>query len=157
MSRMPSSISGISIALNRDYLYADLTDRDIAGLSRTVETEGGTVSDIARRGVDMSLAYHRENGEAMQLTLPIFLYPHFRASVNGVPAKITADSHHRAVVAIPEDALDNGVVRVFYREPVLWRIAELISLASLVFFVFRYYSRKRYGISQNSGGMEQIS
>ena len=69
----------------------------------------------------------------------------------------TADSHHRAVVAIPEDAPDNGVVRVFYREPVLWRIAELISLASLVFFVFRYYSRKRYGISQNSGGMEQIS
>ncbi len=116
---------------NRDYLYYGMSKQEILDLSRTADAEGADVTRISRRGVDLDVMFTKPAGEA-RVVLPVFSYPVYRVTVQGKTAATEETEHHRIMVRLPEEAAADGMIRVRFREPLLWRVSEIISLLSVL-------------------------
>lgn len=71
-------------------------------------------------------------GEAATVLIPVFAYPGYRAEDLISHEEISYEHGDRARIALMIPQGYNGTIRVYYREPMLWRVFEFISCVSLI-------------------------
>ena len=71
------------------------------------------------------------------IELPISWYPHYRATIDGAPVETKLGENN--IIRIETDGRKQGALRVEWKAPVLYRIAECITAVSLLAFLcYRY-------------------
>ena len=89
-------------------------------------------------------AYVKSTGSGY-LELPVFYYPNYHMYLaDGSEADILDGSHHLIGLNLPNDY--EGEITLIYREPLLWRVSEMISLVTVIamlFYGIRGYKRSR--------------
>ena len=97
-------------------------NRELSADGRAVETSGW--NDSAKT---VTIA----GGEPAPLILPLFYYPHWKATVNGIPANVSLNENGVIVIPIPGDAT---TVRLHFEEPFRNLLMIWISLVVWIFF-----------------------
>lgn len=121
-----------------DYLYADVEPEALfasgevpaPGEVRAVAGEAA-VSSFAKRGTRLSFAYVSPAGAEVQV--PLFFYPGYQAWMDGAPLAAAEGAHHVLTLSLPAGAHE---VSVRYTGPWFFRASALVSLASLMVFLF---------------------
>ena len=93
--------------------------------------DGVMAANIERDGVNTSVDVSNMTNETGYVQLPLLCYPYYRAiddAGNGLD--VIAGDYHKLCFAVP--AGYSGKVKVDFREPVSWRLAELVSLAGFI-------------------------
>ncbi|MBQ7583651.1 MAG: hypothetical protein IJT24_03485 [Lachnospiraceae bacterium] len=114
-------------------------------LNYDVETGGETAAVV--------VSYEAEGGERFlsvsnpgtdaSVLIPVFAYPGYRAEDEATkkPVSLEAGNNARIKLAIP--AGYNGRIRIYYKEPICWRICEIISIVSLIFYIVLINKNRR--------------
>ncbi len=126
---------------NVDYMYRDLPYEELKALPRTVIAENANVSNLKRNGVDMSFDYTKD-GDA-KFTLPIIDYPGYRAWINGEEEELSSTDKHQLTIIADRLKTNSGSIEIKYREPMLWRVCEIISVVSAMIMMIYVRKRKR--------------
>lgn len=115
-----------------DYVYDDLDRCDLERLDSSAEN--WVVSDLRKKG--MTIEFTARTRETSTIRLPLIYYPGYEArSADGQELIVRELNRHRLAVEVPGGATRVKVEYVGFRS---WRLAELLSLASLIaFFVQR--------------------
>ena len=81
-------------------------------------------------------------GDDAKILIPLFAYPGFSAQdeATGTEIAMSMGDGGRAELTVP--AGYTGTVRVFYKEPALWRVFEAVSLISLIVYILLFIRRK---------------
>lgn len=112
--------------MGKEYLY----EGSETWITDTDQTAGGEQVVILSQNKE----YNRmrvvieDTGENAVLDVPMFYYPGYAAynpDDRGQEFEISRGGNNRIAVSLPEDY--SGEVEVAFKEPVLWRVAELIS------------------------------
>lgn len=135
---------GTMHVVNGEYL---LQESPIGELKyhRPVAEEGVTYSDYVQNGTNISMMVRNETEQERYLELPLLGYKGYQVSGNGaenVPY-ITEQrgAHGDLRIAIPAEY--EGEIQVAYKGFVSFRIAEMVSLFTLIGFVVAAYYRRR--------------
>ena len=77
------------------------------------------------------------------MTMPVFNYDNYVAydERTGETMEISDGANHAIEVTVPANY--EGTIAVEYREPFLWRIAEIISLGTFIWFCVCMYKTKK--------------
>ena len=126
-----------SVYEGADKLYY-LTDTDTAMLSYSVcEVEEGEASVTAyekERGV-ARLVVENDSDQEAQIAVPVFNYIGYRAyDEAGNALETVTGGNNRVAVRVPANY--QGSIEVCFESPLLWRIAEGITAAGLLFMAF---------------------
>ncbi len=71
-------------------------------------------------------------GESSTVLIPVFAYPGYRAEDLVSHEAMSYEHGDRARIALKIPENYTGTIRVYYREPMLWRVFEIISCVSLI-------------------------
>ena len=119
--------------------YGGLYDSSIRTGGQGVEAE-----ILRRRGLDIESRVTNPSGEAETADYPLLSYKVYRAVSDAGTMEVTESEDKHVRVVIPPGF--DGRITVEYREPVLWRAAELVSLGSLAalacYRIRKYRNRK---------------
>lgn len=117
-----------------EYLYEGVSE-DYCRQNSDLKSNNTDVSDVTRDGLTFDFKA-KANGDDSYVDVPVFNYPTYAANNgNGESLTIEDGENHSVRVRIPNGY--EGSIHVSYKEPFLWRLCELISLAGLVFFVIK--------------------
>ncbi len=109
--------NGININLPyEEYKAVSYDEVEVLG-----EAKNGTKHEIHLKNLSNASGY---------VILPIYNYLGYKAYLNGKQTSIMEDTNHRIEIAIPPNF--GGTLEIKYDEPIAWRVAELISLLSLI-------------------------
>ena len=96
--------------------------------SHAVLAEGDvTLTQYEKRGTQVSAVVKAETDAA--LTLPLFGFDGYAAEVEGQRMEVGLGDNNRLTVALP--AGTSGTLRVWYEGKAVWRVCDMISLATL--------------------------
>ena len=104
----------------------------LSELPHEVELSEGAdviISSYESTGGERRLTLENKGGEA-EVIIPVFAYPGYHAEDMAAHQELAAGRGDKARMAISLPEGYRGTVRIYYREPVLWRVFELISLLS---------------------------
>ena len=74
--------------------------------------------------------------------MPVFAYPGYIAMTEfGDELNVARGLNNRLTVDVPDNYM--GTIMVRYKEPILWRGAELISLLGVVLLIYLYECNKK--------------
>ncbi len=120
--------------------------------------EGAVVRELERKGTTFRLDVRNTSDSEQTVSLPVFDYRHYRAELtaagktvlsgeNRTPGEeadtlLSGSAEHRLNAGIP--AGFEGQLTVFYREPLLWRLSELISAAAAAALLTLLLRSRRY-------------
>ena len=115
---------------------------------------GITVSDSETVLVDIierrQLSYHVVVKNLLQkdayIELPLLNYKGYSAVSGKEKLLLSSGDNFRVRVALPEEF--EGEIKVFYQEPWYWRLAEIISLITMILFIGYVYKEHRNGESE---------
>lgn len=116
---------------NKEYLYADT---DIQALNGEIVSPGIEVSNVEKKGLQISLTYDAQQANQQQLYIevPLLYYPGYVAfNENGNQLHIERGDNNCIRVT---EIQSQGSITVKYQESILWRVCEIISAVSLLFF-----------------------
>ncbi|MDO4303556.1 MAG: hypothetical protein Q4D94_06525 [Bacillota bacterium] len=125
-----ASISTMEL-MGKEYLYQG-TEIEIAEVDKTAGGMAVTILDSSKRYNSMEVTCRAEGPEAF-LEVPMFYYPGYTAydlNTTGEIMEVVRGSNNRIRVKLPEGY--EGTVRIRFKEPVSWRIAELISVLTML-------------------------
>ncbi|WP_455501792.1 hypothetical protein [Gemmiger sp.] len=115
------------ITMGYDYLPAG-TDLAVFADTRAVPADPAVTAE--RQGRDVFYCTNPTDADAI-VDLPLLAYRHYTAqAADGTPLTLTANEAHCLRVTLP--AGFGGLVTVRFAEPLLWRLAELITLATVL-------------------------
>lgn len=150
------------LATNYDYTFADVTKEHTYEITTWIESGEGPRSteeksslqivDYRREGVNYRFSYEKEEGEEIQVTIPVFWYGLHRAywtdgagdALAGKAEEITTSMNEEnqfTVVTLPAESTAGEIV-LRYEEPLLFRIGNWISIVSAAAFVLAAVGRK---------------
>lgn len=99
-------------------------------------SENVMLENYEKQGVTVSFTCENPSGESGYVELPLLWYSNYRAKdMNGNNLTITLGDNNSIRVLIPAGYFGN--VSVEYKHLALWRIAEMISLLSLLGFILK--------------------
>lgn len=128
-----------------EYLYQG-TDIELTKTEQSVITNEVNVERMERNGLRTQILC-KAVGVGAYLETPQFYYPGYVAKdLTGTYYPVTRSEHNNRIrVELPNDF--DGVIEIFYREPVIYRICEVISLLSALILIFgkRF---KAYGVNK---------
>ena len=127
--------AGTSCIMGQEYLLSD-TDTDLLlDTDVILNSTSLTSSQISRQGGRISLSCANHSDHDSSIDLPILAYENYTAYAEStsLDLPVTSGADNRLRITIPSGFDDTVIIK--YEEPVLWRIAELISLLSLAFIV----------------------
>ena len=134
-----------SIVIGGEYLPVgtDVTQFHISCLAG----DGVTVNDLREDGQDYIVNCKNATGTESSVTIPRLFYKGYVAvdAQSSEGFEITNGENNRIQIQLP--AGYEGSIRVKFSQPLLWRIAELISFATLLSCAFLRYYRKRQAIA----------
>lgn len=121
-----------------EYLIADTKTKNLS--STRPRAHGAVISHYSKNGTTM--AFHSNARKNAWIDLPAFDYPnyHVKSSVGGAGIRLEDGPNH--VIRLRFAQSFNGEVTVFYREPISWRIGELISVGTVIGMLVCLRSRK---------------
>ena len=88
------------------------------------DSSTGTI--VKRSGSTIYADIDNPTGGSVKAEFPLWAYKGYKAKASGQKLEVTSSDKNKVTVEIP--AAFSGEVNVFFSEPLLWRIAELISL-----------------------------
>ena len=101
------------------------------------------VSNMVRDGVDITVDVVNGTQDVGYVQLPLLCYPYYRTvDGEGHELETIPGDYRKLCFGVP--AGFNGKVHTYFREPVWWRLSEIISLVTLLFMV-RYFKKGRQG------------
>lgn len=138
----------IENALNKETMEFGM-DSTPYMLTPEYQFEGTDLVDTRSRQVivegDVQMTEYEKNGTRIRayvdsrkggmLTFPLFGFDGYAASVNDIPVNCDRGYNNRLTVILPENT--QGVLDIHYAGHLIWRIADIISLLTLI--VFGYY------------------
>lgn len=104
-------------------------------LSQEVETESNVEVSAYESAKGERLLTLSNNGDASSVLIPVFAYPGYQAEDLDTKNSIAFTSGDNARIRLEIPGGYSGTIRIYYKEPVLWRIFEIISLLSAVAFI----------------------
>lgn len=128
-SRMNKELYSYTVG-NGEYLPAITDTTRFVG-----EIESGeqvNVEQTARNGLSFTVTVENGSAEEQQILFPVLYYGGYRALdvVSHEKLETSIGDNGRVAVTVPPNYL--GTVQLGYHEPLLWRIAEVISVITLV-------------------------
>ncbi len=134
---------GNSSVMGAEYL-PEGTSKDYEDFNEPSATDGVEILDWRREKGSIYVAVNNATSEEASVSVPFLCYRGYRAydADNGISFNTVKDGNGFVSFTVPSGY--QGEVSVFYREPILWRLCELVSvltLAGLVFAVIK--GRKR--------------
>lgn len=125
-----------------EYLYSntntdELIPNSISGI------EGIRIENYKKNGTNLSFYYETQAGG--QLNLPLLFFPGYYATCN--EESIPVNKGENNIMTVPLQDESEGQINIAYKEPTLWRIADIISIFLFLSFgcivIKDKYSQKR--------------
>ena len=130
--QVPIGTSTLGDVGQHEYIIKDTSLSSIlyAGASIVSEKDNITFSNVSRDGTNISFDYDISSNEIPQkILLPLSYYPSYVAEINGVKYDTSMDGNHQVQVTLNEPT---GHVEVSYKSITSFRLAELVSLSTLI-------------------------
>lgn len=129
-----SVMGGEYLPVNRSEPFF-LSDYVAAYLDRpTCDEADINMEEWGRENGTVTLRLENRTDEVRQVEIPILYYKGYRATTDsGEAVQIIPGTSYRISLSVPPGF--GGSIRVEFREPVYWRVAEIISLAALLGFL----------------------
>lgn len=102
-----------------------------------VPDEDVAIKDYNKDGCSILLSCENGQSEERQIIVPLFAYKGFTAKDTETGEKLEVFAEEdtmRLGVVVP--AGYTGEIKIYFREPWLWRVAELISLLTIIFLIW---------------------
>jgi hypothetical protein len=133
--------SGEEIGIVSDELYFPVSWNRDAEYPESPEASGCRLDSYARNGGDWIVSIG-EASENATLTFPVVYYKGYvTISASGERLKTIQSSDGRVLVELPGGF--SGEVKLGFKEPSLWRFAELLSLVSIEAVILVFTRRKK--------------
>ncbi len=131
-----------SVIDQNEYLYPG-TDKSSLN-PNLVSSEPVRLKSAGKNGLSVTFIYEGNPGfKQGYVDVPLLYYPGYHAFQDeGRELEISRSEHNKIRVALEDE---EGTVQVFFKEPFLWRMSEVISLLTGVLIVWEWYRRKGYG------------
>lgn len=115
-----------------EYIRSNSNYRSING---KVTADKGIKAEIEERdGCHIELKVKSE-GKKGKVTLPVFNYKGYEAKTDsGEKLSVSDGDNKQLAIEIPSGY--NGAVTVDYKSPVSWRFAEIVSLLTVLYYLF---------------------
>lgn len=143
----PSNMSNIGTILlsGQEYLIEGTSMEGIGEYNEPVAATGSSINLSNYRivkGIKKVDCVNQSNKNSIVI-MPVFCYDNYVAydENTGEKMKISDGANHAIEVTVPANY--EGTIAVKYQEPFLWRIAEVISLGTLIWFGVRMYRIKK--------------
>lgn len=123
------------------------TDLDEAIADNAIDGEKVQVAYWERQGTQMAVSCRAEGKDAF-IDFPLFQYDYYHCIDEDTKQEfsITRGENNKIRVALPEDY--QGTLKVYFKEPWYWRLAEIISVAALIAYVcYILYLRRQFRLS----------
>ena len=138
-------------ALNADQISAPMIDNDTLYwfngmtrdnlMSRSVSTSDENVTgEITRINVPaVNISFTNASGQEAYIEPPILAYKGYHAYSAGKELKVTTGDNFRIRVEVPTES--EGVISIKFKEPILWRLAEVITALSWIAVIVYVFKR----------------
>ena len=129
-----------------EYLYEG-TDLNTVWTEAEISGEGSYVEDFQKNGTQMKISCAADAGGYLEV--PLFAYPHYECRDQQTGQKFTIVRENNNKIHIDFSEAYEGTLEIKFKEPWYWRAAELVSLISLIGFVWlviRSNKRKSYAV-----------
>ena len=99
---------------------------------RTIQTSSGdiTVQDMGYDGKEYTIGVNSASDKDEWITLPLIYYPGYKASDG---SSVTESEDHRVKLMVPAEYGD--MVTVGFKEPLYWRLAEMITCVMAIVII----------------------
>ena len=141
---------------NPDKIYTDVSQLDsfgdvknytVQGLSKEQQSSREIVTNNSsvktnvksRKGTKFVLEINNSGSKESEIQLPVTPFNEYVATYDGGSLETKPSQTSKLTVVVPANF--NKEVEVYYKEPITWRIAEIISLLSIIYVI--YYLSKR--------------
>ena len=114
-------------AETKEYLYPDTDVTGVVSDQYLVSDESIVIEEFQKDGTNLSFRYSA--GQDGTLTLPLFYYEGYRVECEGDQVTLFRGDNNRIGITVYQG--NEGNVRVFYKEPALWRVADVISVLTV--------------------------
>ena len=128
------------LAVGGQYLYEN-TDISLAMKNNQIQ---GEIEDI-RYEKDGSLLIHCYTNREMNIELPVFYYPDYQCKDINTGEKLAIAKGNNNDIDITIPAEYQGTLKISFKEPILWRGAEFVSIIMIVIYfiaVWKYRFQK---------------
>lgn len=100
-----------------------------------------TASNMVRDGVNVTIDVVNGTQEEGYVQLPLLCYPYYRTDDGeGHELETIPGDYRKLCFGVP--AGYSGKVHTYFKEPVFWRLSEIISVITLI-YILLYYKRKK--------------
>lgn len=106
-----------------------------------VNDDFATVNIVKRKGITLNLQAQNLGERKSVVEIPLWGYRHYTAKSKGEVLEIVVLDNKKLGVVLPPGF--DSEVKVYFKEPWYWRIAELLSLSGVVWIVAKVYWTKR--------------
>ena len=143
---------------NMEYLYPGT---DTSSAKGNTFSNGVIVTGSSKNGFSITLNYEpsieendEQHNDERYIEVPLFYYPNYVAEdENGNRLELMRGISNVIRVMIPEGDDGSGWMHIYYKEPLTWRIMEIISLMTLAGLTIyegrRYFKARRTGSKIN--------
>lgn len=131
----------IGAVYNGQYLFDGFNTADISPEITISNPDQTTFEVVEAKHLDYSIRIDNASSQEGYLELPLIPYKGYHASFDKGELNITTGENQRMCILIP--AGFSNTIHIYYSEPVLWRISEIISLLTLCLFI-AYMLYKKY-------------
>ena len=104
----------------------------------------GKCTNMHKEGTDMQFHLSVEQmKENAYVEVPLYFYPGYSAKINGMETDCMRGENGVLRIAVFKELEADNEVTVTYRQPILWRIADVVSLLTLVSVCIVWFFRQR--------------
>lgn len=129
-----------NVIVQREYLYSGTDKEKLDGTP--VTSENVIVDDWQKDGFTVTVTCHTTNDADAYVEVPLFAYPCYEATdENGTALLLSRGENNRLRVGVKSG---KTTVTVRFHSPLAWRIAEMVSVVSLLLVLFGIV-RNRHG------------
>lgn len=114
------------------------TDHTAITFSGVVGRKGVEISQYRKKALGAEVVCRNATDETSYLTVPLMLYKGYHAVDEKTGRKLVIDYGPNKEVCVELPAGYDGTVKVFFAAPVHWRIAEAVSLLTIVWFLEKW-------------------
>lgn len=131
---MSEEVTGRSASVDGLYLYNDFPDlENLYDRGEKIELipadSGISIGEYRKQGSEMSFEVSNSDGSAVDLEIPLYYYPTYRAQLNNEDLEIEQGTD--GVIRL-KNVSRNGTVKVWFPEQPLWLVADIISLCTIL-------------------------
>ncbi|MCR5748575.1 MAG: YfhO family protein [Lachnospiraceae bacterium] len=129
-----------------EYLFSDAKEPTGSPSLTDINEASGTIRVTEYSSVRGERRIRLNNsGTETEMGIPLFAYPGYQAEDNETGKKFEITRGDNACLRIKVPGGYEGMIRVYYSEPLSWRLFEIISLVSFVGFVIHILIKKKTG------------